>query len=228
MKTIIEAANDKFNSQVKKFCSVIDDYKEELGLDDLKVAQLKKASLVFDYSMGASDIFGSFAEAMNAWRDIFRWDKHGAILTAFPIIPTLGVLPEVTPPNIQKMFADMIQDCANSGNFNITIARALGILAPETPFVPGDGKPNLTGKVATGGHPLLHATMGEFEAYLIQKDDGSGYKDLATAMHPDQLDHSALPDVGKSAVWKYRAIYFYKGEIVGTYSDEIIITVYGY
>jgi hypothetical protein len=228
MKTYIEVTNEKFNTQAKKFCSVIDDYKVELGLDNLKVTQFKKGSIVFDYAMGASGLFNSYSEAVNAWRGIFRYDKHGEVLTAFPIIPTLGEMPEVTPPNFQKMFADLIQDCVKSPNFNITIARALGILAPETPFVPADGKPNLTGKVATGGHPLLHATMGNFEAYLIQKDAGDGYKDLATAMHPDQLDHSALPDVGKPAVWKYRAIYFYKGEIVGHYSDEIIITVYGY
>jgi hypothetical protein len=228
MRTFIEAANEKLNSQLKTFNSMIDDYKVTLGLDDLKVTQLKKAGIVFDYSMGASGIFNSFGEAVNAWRLIFRYDKHGVVLTAFPTIPTLGEVPELTPPNLQKMFADLIQDCVNSPNFNPTIAKALGILAPETPFVPGDGKPNLTGKLATGGHPLLHATMGDFEAFLIQKDSGSGYADLSTAMHPDQLDHSALPPTGKSEVWKYRAIYFYKGEIVGHYSDEIIITVYGY
>jgi len=38
---------------------------------------------------------------------------------------------------------------------------------------------------------------------------------------------SQLPAPGASAIWKYRAIYLYKGEQVGQWSETVSVTVHG-
>jgi hypothetical protein len=44
-------------------------------------------------------------------------------------------------------------------------------------------------------------------------------------LHPNFIDNSAMPAQGQSAIWKYRAMYFYGGDSVGLWSDIVTVSV---
>ena len=229
METSISITDEGLVTQGTTFCANVDSIAGPCGLDSAKVAQVKVATVYYIWTFTVMNLVHAYSKAMTEYKDLVKGIKGGTVMKPVPVMGTIPTMPAVpTNPDLRQQLIDLVQDAKRSKNFTPDAARSVGVLVVPTPFVPGDGKPNLTVKLATGGHPLAHATMGDFEAYLLQKDSGSGYADVLTAMHPDALDHGALPGPGKSEVWKYRAIYMYKGEVVGHYSNEVIITVYGY
>ena len=130
--------------------------------------------------------------------------------------------------NVQKRFAEIIQDCVRSGNYTIGIGEDLGIEKPETVFDPQLGQPEFEIELNSGGRPNLLWPKGKFQGIEIWKDsDGTGFKFLDKDFNPDYLDKSALPAAGTSAVWKYKMIYLFQDEQVGNWSEEVVITVYG-
>ncbi len=105
----------------------------------------------------------------------------------------------------------------------------MGIEPTSTPFVPGAGTPNLEGKVGDGGHPQFTYTKGKYQGVNIYKNsnDGRGFVFSHTVNDPTYTDYAALPAVGSSAVWVYRAFYLHKGKEVGTISKDVTVTVRG-
>jgi len=105
----------------------------------------------------------------------------------------------------------------------------MGIESTNSPFVPGDGTPDLEGAVGSGGHPFFKYTKKKYQGINIYKNsnDGKGFVFSHTVNDPTYTDYATLPAVGVSAVWVYRAFYLYKGEEVGTISKDVSVTVTG-
>lgn len=197
----------------------------------MKVAAVKNDKQVFVEVFGQLLIFRDFAESFTNYKNLFRYGNGDEVLGNFPpspvINPPLPPLPVVTA-NCQKRFAELIQDCVKSSNYTVAIGEDLGIEAPVTPFNPADGQPVIKKLYSTGGLPGFSWKKGKYQGIEVWINTGAGWKYLDKDFNPDFVDkQTPLPPAGTSAVWKYKAIYLFKGEQAGQWSEELSITVYG-
>ena len=229
MATFIEAADEKFGTQLRGFCGKVDTHSATLGLAAGKITQIKRDSIFFDYTLDAANVFKTFSQQMNNYKQLLRKGRGDEVLPAFPTLPTLAVTPPLALANVQKRFGEIIQDCVRSSNYTKSIGEDLGIEKPETVFDPQAGQPDFEIELNSGGRPNLLWPKGKFQGVEIWKDNstGQGFKFLDKDFNPDYLDKSDLPAAGTSAVWKYKMIYLYKDEQVGNWSEEVVVTVYG-
>jgi hypothetical protein len=113
--------------------------------------------------------------------------------------------------------------------YNTADGITMGIESSNSPFVPADGTPDLEGIAGSGGHPFFKYTKSKYQGINIYKNsnDGKGFVFSHTVNDPTYTDYAALPAVGVSVVWVYRAFYLFKGEEVGTISKDVTVTVIG-
>lgn len=231
MATFIEKSDDKFMIQVNRFCSRVGTYSVTLGLNAGKITAITEDLDLYTYVFSGWNQFRAFGEGFTGYKNLLRYGPSDQTLGAIPIAPVLPTpAPTVTSPNMQARFAELIQDCVRSPNYTKAIGEDLGIEAPEVPFNPNEGKPELKTSYSTGGHPELKWKKGKYQGieFWIDRNDGKGWLYLDKDFHPDFTDKiSVLPAPGVSAVWKYKAIYLYKDAQAGQWSDEITITVQG-
>lgn len=227
MATFIDKSDGGFGTQLNTFCNKVSTYQVTLGLDVAAIAALKKDRDFYLYVMTGLDSFQKFSQTMTSYKDLLRYGLNDEVLPAFPTIPTLGVAPAVAPANLQKRFARIVQQCAISVNYTKSIGEDLGIEAAVHPFDPNAGKPVIKNSYSSGGHPLLMWKKGKFQGVEIWKNTGATWVKLDRDFNPDYIDKSELPPAGQSATWKYKMIYLYKDEPVGSYSDEVSVAVQG-
>ena len=170
-----------------------------------------------------------YSPSITGFKNLLRYGNGSEVLTIIPIPLVFATAPDMVAADDQLRFTKLADKIKANLNYTTDIGKGLGIEGSHTPFVPGEGTPDLTGKNASGGHPLLHYTKSEYEGVQLWKDsgDGKGYVMLNVSNHPDYLDLSALPAAGVSALWKYKAVYLYKGAVVGNWSPVISVTVVG-
>lgn len=230
METYIEFADSLFGAQVDGFCKKVGNHQGLLGLDPVKIHNLAIARNFLLFELEQNEVAQQYLRSHTSYKNLLRFGMEKQVLGPLPTPPVypLPVLP-LPNANVQAQFAELIQNCTHSSAFTEAIGLDLGIIKLQTQFLPEKGTPNLTGKTSQGGHPLLHAKIGEYEAFEIWKDDGGGlgYKLCGTALHPEFTDASTLPPYGTTTTWKYKAIYLYKGKIVGNWSNQVLVTVYG-
>lgn len=233
MSTIIERPDEGFVLQLNKFCKRIDTHSAILGLDPMKVQNVKNDKEVFEAVFMSMVLFRDFAESITKYKNLLRYGHGDELLGEIPMPPSMQLPTPAVPmvaANAQKRFADLVQDCVKSPNYTTSIGEDLAIEAPETPFVPGDGKPEIKPRYSTGGLPGFSWKKGKYQGIEIWTDrgDGKGWVFLDKDFNPNFVDKkSPLPASGQSTVWKYKAIYLYKGEQVGQWSQNISVTVYG-
>lgn len=136
-------------------------------------------------------------------------------------------LPVVTQSDIQSLFADLIQDSVKSPFFTESIGIELGIIKTVPDSFSGEVIPVLTAGLTISGHPILHVPKGIYQGYEVFKDwgDGKGFVHLQVSLHADFIDNSLLPIVGITQVWRYKVIYYLKGEQTGNFSNIVSVTV---
>lgn len=230
MKTFIANDDEGYSVQGSTFSTKIDAYTTILGLDADEVKQVKIDFAWFNFNYKTLQDFRNYAQALTAYKDLQRYGLDNQVLGSLPAAPVVGTPPvDATSANAQSRFARLIQQCVKSSNFSKAIGEDLGIIAPDNPFDPQSGKPVLKTAYSSGGHPELKWKKGKFQGIEIWKDaaDGKGWQKLDKDFNPDYTDKSPLPEAGKSAAWKYKAIYLYKDETVGSWSDEVSVTVFG-
>ena len=66
-----------------------------------------------------------------------------------------------------------------------------------------------------------------YQGYQVYKDwgDGKGFVHLQVSLHADFVDNSLLPIEGITQTWRYKVIYYLKGEQVGNFSNIVSVTV---
>ena len=230
MKTFILATESGFAAQTNQFCQNIDGLIKPLSLDPAEVAAFKVTNTFVQFIFGEQAGIQSFAKAFTDYKNILHFGPSNALMGDIPLPPVFpSVLPVISMGNARSQFADLIQNCVRSKNFTSTMGITLGFVKAETEEKAEEGTPNLTIKLTTGGHPLLHATKGIYQGYEVWKDinDGKGYSRLATSLYADYIDLSTLPAVGIGVTWKYKVIYILKGVECGNWSAEVTIGVFG-
>ncbi len=227
MGTYIKLGDSEFADQLDKFANKILTYQIILGITDEEMDSAKADAKLFRWTLGVQNQVKDYAPHVTGFKDLLRYGDGSSVLTSVPVPPVYDAPPALVAANVQLRFTKLADRIKGSLKYTTDIGKDMGIEVAHSPFVPNDGTPNLTGKTAYGGHPLLHYTKGKYEGAQIWKDEGTGYKLLAVSNHPDFLDLSALPAAGTSAVWKYKAIFLYQGTVVGHWSAVIEVTVTG-
>jgi len=229
MPTYIEVKDAKFMNQLAKFCLRVDTYSALLGLDAGEVATLKKGSDYFKAVLQNNIDAQNFAKAYTNFKKNLRYGRGKKPLGQALQSPVMRPVPAgFSQSNLQGLFAAMIQACVSSRNYSEAIGTDLGITLPHTPFNPAAGKPLLKQGKNEAERPILKWKKGKFDGIEIWIDRGDGWKFLDKDTIPHFMDKvSQMPASGQSAVWRYKAIYLYKGEPVGEWSEAVTVVVYG-
>jgi hypothetical protein len=225
MQTIIQREDEAFILQLMNFNSKVSTYAVLLGLAPDKLTALDADQELLIYVFENMLQYRAFAESNTAYKKLLRYGNGNQVLG--PVPPVVGVAPTPTAANVQKRFAEIIQDCVRSPNFTTAIGEDLQILAPTTPFNPAEGKPVFTIAFSSGGYPVIKWKKGKYEGVEIWKKINGTFVRIDKDYKPDFTDKSDLPPLGQSAAWTYKLIYMYNEEQAGQWSDEVSVTVYG-
>ena len=229
MSSFINPSDEGFGFQLNTFCGKIDTYSGTLGLTAADVAGVKADKELFIWALQVQDDMQKFAQNFTNFKNLLRYGNGTEVLTLIPTPPPFPVPPAIVAANVQKRFSDLVKRIKGSPNYTKGIGEDLGIEVPHTPFDPELGKPVFKTTYSSGGHPHLVWKKGKFQGVEIwvDRNDTKGWVKLERDFHPDYTDKYALPATGQSAVWIYKMIYLYKDEIVGEWSAEQSVTVYG-
>jgi len=225
-KSFIQANDVLFGVQLLNFFKKLEKYAALLGFTPDEIAAIKKDWTVWNYCLEVDNSIQKFARDYTKFRILLRKGGKDQIITGFPIVPEIADPPGVVPANIQLRFRKAASKAKSSPNYTKAIGAELGIEAPITPFDPQMGKPVLRVKMNVG-RPTLSYIKKEYKGLVIYKDTGDGYAVLGTAFKSKYEDPSSLPEAGKSAIWKYKAVYVWDGKETGQWSDEITVVVNG-
>ena len=201
MPIFIERDEYEFLLRSVKFCEKIDRYSGLLNLDPEEVQSYKSETELFNHIFANKAAYGTLAESYIRYK--------------------IG--------NMQSLFYDLVSKCRNNRNYTGSIGADLGILTIEG----GDNSINQTPSVTVSfdkeGFPVLNWVRGLLQHVEIWKDSGNGkgYQKLARSGNLIYTDRTPLP-YHKCATWKYSVIYLYNGEMVGNWSDERQVIVYGH
>ena len=227
MAIIVQTEDTKFAIQLSQFAQKIGIYAPTLGLTPADVAAAQADADYMGYCIYNLPIIKSYTQNVTNYKDLLRYGKGSEVAGPFPTQPVLDPAPIAVAANIENRFRLLIQRITHSPAYTTAMGEDLGIEAPVTPFNPQDGKPTFSISLSSGGHPNIKWVKGKFQGVEIWKDSGNGWQRLDKDFSPDFIDKSPLPAVGQSAVWMYKMVYLYKDDIVGSYSDEVSVTVTG-
>ena len=126
---------------------------------------------------------------------------------------------------ISKILRPFIQNKIKSNDaYTEDMGKDMGIVEEGTYVNPDDMKPYLKVILSSGAVKVIWI-KGQADAIHIEVDrsDGNGFVLLGVDTQPDYIDTTPLP--ATSTIWKYRAMYKIKDEMVGQWSDTVQIMV---
>lgn len=214
-------------SLLQHFANTLPRYADILGLSPNELAQITSAAVWFKFALD----FEIAAKAYTLGAELFK----KRVLEGQPFgLLALPLLNLPTPPSGEP-FLDI------TGFLNVLIVRirlhahyseAIGVALnlPPMDLKPLDldtVQPELSVEIL-GGHPNIHWAKNGLDELEMEVDRGEGtFTPLIIAPIPDFLDIAPLPSPGKSAVWRYRAIYRMKEQRVGNWSSVLEVMVKG-
>lgn len=106
------------------------------------------------------------------------------------------------------------------------IGEAMGIIGPEVTDDIHTTAPVLTGVDLGGGLVELRANRGISEAIALfcKRGDEPDFTRLAIALHFPYIDNRPMLVAGKSELREYRAKFMSGDEVVGLFSNELVIS----
>ena len=232
MLTFIAKTDAKISAQIAQFCRIYatSTYAALLKADPDKISDLNKGSLFLIFILGIQTQMQSAAVTFTSYKDLLLTGKGGGVLGALPLLPVYPTSPAPPPialADLETLFRDIIQQCVKSGNLTEDMAKALGIFEEAAVVTLEVVTPVLSLKYISAGHPNIHTKIGDYDAFEVWKDTGTGYVFLNVSTGPDFLDNSPLPAAGVDAVWNYKIIFRLKNVQVGNWSNVLSVAVKG-
>ena len=222
--TFIQKTDIDFNEQLKVFAERIDDYATGLGVTPSEVNSIKADALYYNWVIKTALLYKNYAQALTLFKQSARKGTNKNIDLSFNPPPTPDSPPPAVKPNIQFRFSKLVKKIKSSKNYDKSVGAAMGIEAVRPHFDLDAGQPKLKVEVV-GEIPIIKYKRGKYDGIQIWKNTGTGWTMFATATLPKDKDDSQLPTMGEAAIWKYKAIYIYKDQPVGHWSEEITVTV---
>lgn len=225
-KSFIQATDALFGAQLRNFYIKLISLATLLGFNTEELTEAKDDSLYWDYLMDADNKVQKYAKDFKKTKKLAKDGVKSEILSGIPEPPDLGTAPHLVPANIKLRFRQKAAKAKANPKYTKAIGTDLGIEPIHQTFDPQLGKPALKIKM-NADRPILTYVKKAYQGSVIYKDTGDGYTYLGTAFKSKFEDNSDLPEPGKSAIWKYKAIFVWDGKETGHWSDEITIVVKG-
>lgn len=211
---------------LKNFTLKLAVHGENVGIlpDEILGTSNDAASFIYSIQM-AENLKSSLAQIVAFKKILGTGDGTGPL--AYPQITLVITQPPIAvEAGIFKRLAKLVQRIKNHRNYNESIGKDLGIIAPKATNNKMGLKPKLSGGL-DAGRPLIKWKKGHADSIdiYVDRNDGNGFIFLANDYTPDYIDTNPIPEEKETVVWAYKGIYRIKDEQVGEFSDVIKIAV---
>lgn len=216
--------NEEFALQLGNFANKIPIYQAtfNLTLDDVNGVQ--KDSDYFSWSVNMANQVAETKKGWTSYRNIIRYGQPYLVENPAPEPVEVLPVPGDVPPGIQIRFINLVNRIKAHQNYTEAIGQILGIESTsQNRELPDDVKPEISLKVS-GDFVILQWKKNGYDGIVIEKDSGEGFVLFDKDTRPNFIDPTPIP-VGRSAIWKYQVIYFYKDTKIGDWSNVATITV---
>lgn len=226
MSDWIQREDLKFLTQLNNFAGALPAYAATFGLNPTQVTAIQNDAAFALFVITRIEQADNYKQNWVKLKDQVRYGTGGDVLAPFPAPISVIDAPPAVQPNVEKRFRELVKTIKANANYTKGIGEALGIEKPESEVNPSDGKPEFTIHTDSG-HPVVKWKKSIYDGVDVYVDRGTGFTRAERDLRPPYVDRHPLPAVGTSAVWKYKLIYVYKDETIGSWSDEVAVTVVG-
>ena len=220
-------ADEEKGVWLSNFAAKLPKYTSKYSITPEEMMDMQQSAAYFNALMDYKNQYYAFQSAItehkNAVRDGLKNGNTLEMLTP----PNVG-LPMPVAPGIFVRCTALVNRIKANVHYTQADGNDLGIEGAETTLDTTAAKPLIKIRLVDGGHPEIIWTKQGMDALEIHKQENDGeWQFLELDMQPNYIDRVALPPIGKSAVWKYRAIYRQKDKRIGQWSDVVSVTVTG-
>lgn len=202
-------------------------YANKYNITSAEMQDMQSSAQYFDALLDCNNQFKAYVSSVTAFKNLLRDGAKNGAISELPM-PPAAMLPPAVAPGIFARSSAIANRIKASLNYSTADGDDLGIEGTQSTVNLNTMKPQLQGRLVAGGHPEIGWKKQGMDGVEIQKMDENGnWQHLAVDLKPNYIDNSPLPPAGSSAVWRYRAIYLYKDERVGQWSDVLVVTVTG-
>lgn len=216
--------NEEFSLQIANFAIKIPVYEPTFGLSPDDIVGVTKDSAYFQWCVISANQVADTKKGWTGFRNIVRYGQPYILDNPAPEAVEVAPVPSEVAPGIQVRFISLVNRIKAHPNYTEAVGLILGIESTPQNRVIGSGEKPQLKLITSGGNVIVQWRKGGFDGIVIEKDTGAGFVVLDKDMHPNYTDPAPLP-IGHSAIWKYQAMYIYKDNRVGDWSDVVSITV---
>ncbi|PZO27270.1 MAG: hypothetical protein DCF13_12115 [Flavobacteriaceae bacterium] len=221
----LQKNDEKFAVQLTNFSSKLPGYKDIFSISEAELAEAEADSLYFTWAVTSAKKITDYKKSWIGFKNILRLDTGNPELNPVPETSTITPIPDEVLPGIQSRFLIQAKRIKAHKNYTEAIGQNLGIEGTFSNRMPLENVQPILKAVMNGGRVNLQWKKSTYDAIIIEKDTGSGFVFLDKDLRPNFVDTTPLPSGSESAVWRYRAMYMFKDEKVGNWSDVVTITV---
>ena len=221
----LQKNDEKFAVQLTNFSSKLPGYKDIFSISDAELAEAEADSVYFTWAVTSAKKITDYKKSWIGFKNILRLDTGNPELNPVPETSIITPIPDEVLPGIQSRFLIQAKRIKAHKNYTEAIGQNLGIEGTFSNRMPLENVQPILKAVMNGGRVNLQWKKSTYDAIIIEKDTGSGFVFLDKDLRPNFVDTTPLPAGNESAVWRYRAMYMFKDEKVGNWSDVVTITV---
>lgn len=221
----LQKNDEKFAVQLTNFSSKLPGYKDIFSISEAELAEAEADSLYFTWAVTSAKKITDYKKSWIGFKNILRLDTGNPDVNPVPETSTITPIPDEVLPGIQSRFLIQAKRIKAHKNYTEAIGQNLGIEGTFSNRMPLENVQPILKAVMNGGRVNLQWKKSTYDAIIIEKDTGSGFVFLDKDLRPNFVDTTPLPSGSESAVWRYRAMYMFKDQKVGNWSDVVTITV---
>lgn len=214
---------------IQNFSTKLSTYATKYNISAAQVTDMQSGSAYFTYWLSYRSMYVDYLSKLTEYKnELIHGVAVGAMPSVQPVPPAIAAAPAVINSGIFKRATSIGNIIKSNSVYTIADGNDLGIEGAEDTTDVQTMKPVLKVHLIDGGKPEVKWTKKGMDGIEIYVDRGTGtFAFLVLDTYPDYTDTAALPAVGTSAVWSYKAIYHYADGQSGLWSDVVSITVRG-
>jgi hypothetical protein len=213
---------------LQNFANKIGNYATKYSIAPATVTDIQNGYAWLSYWMNYRKQYQEYIKKLSSFKDEIM--SGTGVASTPPVPPTFAAAPTSVAPGVFTRVISVVNMIKSNLVYTEADGKDLGIEGMEavSRISMQDSQPEMSVRLINGGHPEVVWTKGDFDGIDIYVERGSGtWVFLATDTYPHYTDTTALPAMGASAVWQYKAIYRLDDEQVGKFSNAVSITVAG-
>lgn len=211
---------------LKNFALKLTIHGENVGILPAEIIGVSNDAASFIYAIQLVEADKSSLARNVALKKLLISGEGTGPLTFHQTPPVTTQPPLAVNPGIFKRLAGLVQRIKFHPNYNESIGKDLGIIAPKANNNRASLKPIISGGL-DANRPLIKWKKGSADSIdiYVDRSDGNGFVFLANDVTPDYMDSFPIPQDKETVVWAYKGIYRIKDDQIGEFSDIIKIAV---